>query len=67
MTTTRIAYDIRLMKPACPVLAAGLGGDTFDLGKFPDWLLELTPDMKVYEVTPDQLRQLVEKSKTSPI
>lgn len=29
------------------------------------WLVELTPDMKVYDVTEEQLKQLVEKTNVS--
>ena len=68
-TTIRIAYDITLKRPACAILAAMYGGDLAAVHAFnsDDWLVERTPDMKVYEVTPNQLRQLVEMSKTSAI
>jgi len=59
----RLAFDIKLMKPACVLVAAGMGADTYLASKFNtrDWLLAPTPDMKVYEINDDQLAQLVNK------
>jgi len=60
-----VAYDIKLMKPACVLVAAGLGGDPAAAREFPTrlWLLAPTPDMRVYETTPEQLQMLVVKTK----
>ncbi len=56
----KIVYDIKKRRPACPVLQAVMGGDAvaqhFD-AEF--WLTELTPDMKLYQVSLEQLRELV--------
>ena len=58
---TRLAFDIKLLQPACVLVAATYGADTELAHKFTPhhWLLAPTPDMKVYEVTEDQLNQLV--------
>ena len=62
----KIAFDIKLMKPACVLVAAGLGADFRLAHRFDtnDWLLSPTPDMSVYEITEEQLRQLIQKTKT---
>lgn len=60
----RIAYDIELMRPGCALVAAGLGADTAICGAFEteDWLMTPTPGMRIYTVTPEQLRILVLKT-----
>ncbi len=57
----RIAYDCKLGRPACVLLQAALGGDRHVAHRFPaeSWLVDLTPDMKVYEVLPGELSELV--------
>ncbi len=57
----KLAYDITLMRPACVLVAAGMGADTEASSAFDPsaWLLIPTPNMKVYETTPEQLRRLV--------
>lgn len=54
----RLCYDIKLKRPGCVLLAAAMGGDTALTKQFPSelWLLDLTPDLKVYEVTPEQFK-----------
>lgn len=58
----RIAYDTVLKRPGCVLLQAVMGG-TVDVAKlFPagQWVIEPTPNLKVYEVTEEQLQMLVE-------
>ena len=57
----KIAYDTKLMRPACVILAAAKGADVEPAHWFDSrhWLLEPTPDLKVYEVTDSELRRLV--------
>lgn len=58
----QIAYDIENMRPGCVLIQAQMGGlDNKTLADyFPmeTWLLTPTPDMKVREVTEDQLQIL---------
>ena len=56
-----LAFDIKILKPACVLVAAGYGADTALAHRFDPhhWLLAPTPNMKVYEVTEHQLEQLV--------
>jgi hypothetical protein len=56
-----LAFDIKILKPACVLVAAGYGADTELAHRFDPhhWQLTPTPDMKVYEVTEHQLEQLV--------
>ncbi len=56
----KIAYDCTLRRPACPLLQAALGCDRL-AGHFDSehWLTEPTPNMQVYQVTVEQLRELV--------
>jgi len=58
----KIAYDCELKRPACALVAAGMGADSLAAQEFDpqDWLLSPTPAMKVYECSPDQLAKLVE-------
>lgn len=64
----KIAYDAALKKPGCVLLQAVMGG-TVPPSKFhecfdaADWLLAPTPDLRVYEVTEEQLRKLTEITK----
>ena len=60
----KIAYDVVQMRPGCVLVAAGLGADAALSSRFDphDWLLVPTADMGVYEITEDQLRQLIEKT-----
>ncbi len=57
----KIAYDTKLMRPGCAILQSALGGSPEVKTLFPaeTWLQAPTPDMNVYEVTPDQLEKLV--------
>ena len=57
----KIAYDVKLFRPASVEVAMRLGADT-EPSKWFDpkhWLLERTPDMMVAEVTWHELRHLV--------
>lgn len=58
---TLVAFDVKLMRPACVLVAAGLGASSEAAKRFPteSWLLAPTDDMSVYETTPVQLEWLV--------
>ena len=62
MSTLLVAYDIMQMRPACAILAAAMGASTTAANAFPteSWLLFPTPDLKVYEISAEQLIPLVE-------
>jgi hypothetical protein len=51
------------MKPACVLVAAGLGADTDLPHEFDTkhWLLAPTDDMEVYQINDEMLSQLVAK------
>lgn len=65
----KVAFDVTLMRPACVVLQAGLGAEPSVAHAFDsrDWLVSITPNMKVYEVTPEQLTQLVDRVKEAKL
>jgi hypothetical protein len=58
-----IAYDATLRRPGCVIIQAAYGTDA-DISLFPteSWLLMPSQDMKVYKVTEEQLKKLVEMS-----
>ena len=58
----RFLYDAKLKKPGCVLLAAIAGTSRAPIHLFHEWLTAPTPDMKVYEVTEEQLKKLVEIS-----
>lgn len=60
-TSNTVVYDTVLMRPACALLQAAMGG-TISATIFPSesWLLTPTDDMKCYKVTNAQLHKLVE-------
>jgi len=57
----KFCFDMKLMRPGCVLLAAALGGDTELAKKFSTeiWLLSPTPDLKVYEITPEEFAAAV--------
>lgn len=57
----KIAYDTKLYKPGCVLLQAMKGCDPKIAHEFETkyWLLAPTPDLKVYDVTDEQLSKLV--------
>jgi hypothetical protein len=59
----RLAYDLTLRRPACAILAAALGGDVALVHAFnaENWLIHPTPDMKVYNITSEQLALLLDR------
>lgn len=61
--TMKIVFDIKRMRPACALLQAVMGGSQGIAHGFDSdtWLLVPTPDMSVYEITPEQLKQLQDK------
>lgn len=64
---TTIAYDLTLRRPGCALLQAAYGATVspFDLHRMDGWLLAPTDDLKLYEVTTDQLEQLVQITNAS--
>jgi len=61
----KIIFDIEQMKPACVLLQAAMGGDIAVANAFNSdhWLINPTPGMKCFAVTPEQLQILVQKVK----
>jgi len=59
----KIAFDVKLMRPGCVLLQGSLGCNPLIAHEFStkDWLLAPTPDLGVYDVTPEQLKILVKK------
>lgn len=63
-----IAYDCKLHKVGCVLIQAGLGATLprrlFDrfFADVDTWLVEVTPDMKLYRITEPQLRQLASRT-----
>lgn len=62
-----IAYDCRLKRPGCVLVAAGIGADPEVSKRFPSetWLLAPTDDMRVYEATDAQIDLLVRMAAAS--
>jgi hypothetical protein len=60
----RLAYDCTLMRPACVLVAAAMAADSRVPHLFPagSWLTHKTPDMQVYETTPEQLLFVIDKT-----
>jgi hypothetical protein len=60
--STLIAYDAKLMRPGCVLIQAAMGGDPALTRRFDSdtWLVDMTPDMKRYRVTPAQAERLIE-------
>jgi hypothetical protein len=60
----KIAFDLPQMRPACVLLQAALGGDPAAAKRFDSetWLIAPTGDMKVYEITDEQLTALVDRT-----
>ena len=59
----KIAYDCKLDRPGCVMVAAGLGTNTKIVALFEpsSWLVHLTDDMGIYEITESQLCKLAER------
>lgn len=57
----KIAFDIKEMKPGCVLLQASMGCDSSLSHHFDTkhWLLAPTPDLRVYEVSDSQLKELI--------
>lgn len=58
----KVAFDIKLMRPGCAILQALFGAEPTIADKFDTktWLVGPTPEMKAYEVTPEELKKLVQ-------
>lgn len=57
----RLAYDLTLKKVGCVLLQAVYGGDSRIAHRIGNehWLFAPTADLRVYELTDDQVEQLV--------
>jgi hypothetical protein len=57
----RVVYDIKLRKVGCVLLQAAMGGDPEIAKRIPneDWLINTTPDLRLYNITPEEVEQLV--------
>jgi hypothetical protein len=57
-----LVYDLKLRRPACALLQAALGGSGGVAGQFPTehWLLAPTPDLKPYEISDEQLKEVIQ-------
>lgn len=64
MTAMKLAFDVRLRRPADPVLNTVLGGDEEAAIQFPpgSWLTEITDDLRVIEVTSSELLGLIARA-----
>lgn len=60
----RFCFDIKRMQPGCVLLAAAMGGDPELAKRFSSeiWLLAPTPDLKVYEITPEQFDEVLART-----
>lgn len=68
MALMNVVFDAKRMRPACALLQAILGGDQGIANAFDSdtWLTASTPDMRLYRVTPDELRKLVKMAAKRP-
>lgn len=59
----KIAFDIKLMRPACVLLQAvyGCGADVLADFNGESWLLAPTDDLRLYELDEKQLRILSQR------
>ena len=64
----RLVYDLKLMRPGCALLQAALGGDGGIANKFPSehWLLAPTPDLKLYNISDQELEDCIRFHSTRP-
>jgi hypothetical protein len=62
---TKIAFDVDKMQPGCVLIQAALGCNSEVAKEFDteDWLTHMTPGMKVYELKPGMLKQLIFKTR----
>ena len=60
---TKILFDIKEMKVGCALLQAAYGGDPSVCNRVDvrHWLVETTPDLKLYEVSPEQFGILIQR------
>lgn len=59
----KLCFDIKLRRPGCVLLAAATGADVALAQQFNSktWLVSPTPDLRVYEVTPEEFAKILEK------
>jgi len=57
----KLAYDLKLKRPGCVLVAAGLGADTEASMRFPtsSWLLAPTENMAVYNINEADLQTAI--------
>jgi hypothetical protein len=57
----KLAYDLKLRKVGCVILQAVMGGDRNIAHRIgtEHWLTSLTPDLRVYQMTDEEVEQLV--------
>lgn len=63
-----LLFDIKLMRPGCVLLAATFGSSSAACQRFNSehWLTSMTPDLKVYGITKEELDILVERVNARP-
>jgi hypothetical protein len=56
-----LVYDMKLRRPGCALLQAALGGSAGAANRFPTehWLLAPTPDLKPYQISDEQLAEVI--------
>jgi hypothetical protein len=59
----KLAFDIKRMKVGCPIIQAAMGGTPRMAREFDTahWLTHPTDDIRVYEITEEQFKQLLKK------
>jgi hypothetical protein len=57
----RLCFDMKLMRPASVVLSVAMDAAPHLANKFPSelWLLAPTPNLKIYEIYEDKLKNLI--------
>lgn len=62
-----LAYDMKLKRPGCVLLQATLGGSSqaAQIFNHHDWLLSPTPDLKLYSLPVNRLKEVVEITKAN--
>jgi hypothetical protein len=57
----KLVYDIKLKRPGCALIQAVMGGDRGIANHFKSehWLINPTPDLKLYETTPEELKTVI--------
>jgi hypothetical protein len=63
-----LLFDLKLRRPGCVLLAAAYGANSHAVQRFnsEQWLTSPTPNMKIYSVTMDELKQIAAKVNAQP-